>query len=441
MFKSSRERVIWLAITVLLGLELRFDRLSVLERVYKSTFQADSDSLITTTMMDADRGFLDPMLQAAGGDYNSQFGLHGIVMEALSPGAALYGPMRLLTSFFAAAVLATAVVACWRAVGGRAAVVLLALFTLSPWLNAYGASTYWQLWTLLLPILLVLLVWPRLGDGRRKWLRGTALIASLVFFRALCGYEFMSTIVIGIAAAVAFHEFRGRVDRTLLVKLGATMTAGVVGFVAALGLHMLQLTIKYGNAASVLTERVGERTFSPSTLNVMLGWARDQQDPSRSWLVREDSMVGLWGFQMVGYLRDPAIALPAPEFAGFGLLPYGVPIWVFVVLFGILAWQAVRGRGPNPQLQRRLALSAGLGLIGALSWLILAYGHMIHHPHLNAIVFYLPFLPFVFAMIALRVQAFWLRVWPSKRHAGEVPPEASPEHRDEALVLTGVPGR
>lgn len=440
MFRSSRERIAWLAITVLLGLQLRFDRLSVLERVYKQTFQADSDSLITTTMLDADRGLFDPMLQAAGGDYNSQFGLHGIVMEALSPGLALYGVMRLLTSLFAAAVLATVVVACWRAWGGRAAVVLLALFALSPWLNAYGASTYWQLWTLLLPTVLTLLVWPRLGSGRRKWLRGSVLVAALVFVRALCGYEFMSTIVISIAAAVAFHEFRGRIDRTLLVKLGATMVAGVAGFVSAFGVHVLQLVIKYGDA-SVLSERAGERTFSPSTLNVMLGWARNQEDPSRSWLVREDSMVGLWGFQMVGYLRDPAISLPAPEFAGFGLLPYGVPVWVFVALFGLFAWQAFRGRGPNPQLQRRLALSAGLGLLGALSWLVLAYGHMIHHPHLNAIVFYLPFLPFVFAMIALRAQAFWLRVWPPKQAAGRTPAATSAGQRDEELVLAGRDGR
>jgi hypothetical protein len=319
-------------------------------------------------------------------------------------------------------------------------VVLLALFTTSPWLNGYGASTYWQLWTLMLPILMTLLVWPRLGVGRRKWIRGTALIASLVFLRALCGYEFMSTIVIGIAAAVAFHEFRGRVDRILLAKLGATMTAGVAGFVSAFGVHVLQLVIKYGDA-SVLSERAGERTFSPSTLNVMLGWARNQQDPSRAWLVREDSMVGLWGFQMVGYLRDSAIALPAPEFAGLGLLPYGVPVWLFVVVFGILAWQAFRGRGPNPQLQLRLALSAGLGLVGALSWLILAYGHMIHHPHLNAIVFYLPFLPFVFAMIALRIQEVWLRAWPPKR-AGDrirVTPPARP--REDELTLAGVADR
>jgi hypothetical protein len=441
MFRSSRERVAWFAITVLLGLQLRFDRLSVLERVYKSQFQADSDSLITTTMLDADRGLFDPMLQAAGGDYNSQFGLHGIVMEALSPGLALYGVMRLLTSLFAAAVLATAVVACWRACGGRAAVVLLALFTASPWLNAYGASTYWQLWTLLLPILVTLLVWPRLGTGRRTWLRGAALVAAMVFFRALCGYEFMSTIVIGIAAAVAFHEFRGRIDRALLVKLGGIMAASVAGFAAALGVHMLQLVIKYGDAMSVLSERAGERTFSPSTLNVMLGWARNQQDPSRAWLVREDSMVGLWGFQMVGYLRDAAIALPAPEFAGLGLLPYGVPIWMFVLLFGILAWQAFRGRGPNPQLMRRLALSAGLGLLGALSWLALAYGHMIHHPHLNAIVFYLPFLPFVFAMIALRVQAVWLRAWPSKRAGGVIPAPTAAGQREEELSLAGRPDR
>ena len=44
-----------------------------------------------------------------------------------------------------------------------------------------------------------------------------------------------------------------------------------------------------------------------------------------------------------------------------------------------------------------------------MSWLVLAYGHMINHAHIDAIVFYLPFLPFVFAVLALRTQAWWSR--------------------------------
>jgi hypothetical protein len=92
-------------------------------------------------------------------------------------------------------------------------------------------------------------------------------------------------------------------------------------------------------------------------------------------------------------------------------------------------------------LQRRLALSAGLGFVGALSWLILAYGRMIHHPHLNAIVFYLPFLPFVCAMTALRVQEVWLRAWPPKR-AGDRMPFAPPARpREEEPALAGMVDR
>jgi hypothetical protein len=417
LFRSSRERVAWFTMTILLGLELRFDFLGVLENVYKATFQADSDALIQTTMLDANRGLFDPIELTTGGYYNSQFGLHGMVMAAASPGLFMYSAMHLLTAMLTAAVLATAVIACWRAWGGRAAVVLLVLLTVARWFNAFGSSTYWQLWTLLLPLLVPLLVWPRLGSGRRKWLRGGALIAGLIFLKALCGYEYMSTLVIGAAASVAFHEFRGRVDRTLLVKLVGTMAAGVAGFVVALGVHVTQLLILYGDV-SVLDERINERTFSPSTIAVMLGWARNQHDPVRDWMVRDDSVVGLWGFQMVGYLRDPAIALPGSGATGIGPLPYGIPIWIFVVVFAVLAWQAWRGRTGDAQIQRRLALAGGMGLVGAMSWLVLAYGHMIHHPHLNAIAFHLPFLPFVFAMIAMRAQQFWLRVWPGKKSPG-----------------------
>ena len=75
--------------------------------------------------------------------------------------------------------------------------------------------------------------------------------------------------------------------------------------------------------------------------------------------------------------------------------------------------QAFRGRGPDRGVQRRLAVAAGArDCVGALSWLVLAYGHMLFHLHIDAIVFYLPFLPLVFAMIAVRLQTVSLRAWP-----------------------------
>jgi hypothetical protein len=53
-------------------------------------------------------------------------------------------------------------------------------------------------------------------------------------------------------------------------------------------------------------------------------------------------------------------------------------------------------------------------LLGAMSWMILGFGHMIAHPHLDVVVFYLPFLPLVYAVVALRVATVARRVRPGQ---------------------------
>ena len=430
MFRSSRERLAWFALTIFLGLQFRYDPLRVLSPAYKAIFQADSDELVLLSLGDAGRGLFDPMLRPEGDDYTSQFGLQGIVMAAVSPGTTLYGAMRLMTALLLAAVLATAVVACWRAWGGRAAGVLLALLTLSTWLNGFGPSTYWQLWTMLLPTLVPLLVWHRLGEGRRKWLRGGALIAGLVFLKALCGYEYITTVILGATAAVAFHEFRDRVDRRLVVSLAGSVVSGVVGFALAIAVHLGQLLALYGSV-SILSARAGDRTFAPLNGDSYLVWVRAQaeNDHLARWIVEGDSAFGLWAYRMTGYLRDSAIALPGRP--GLALDSYSVPIWVFVLVFLALTWAAFRAPAATSAIQRRLAVAAGISLVGALSWLVLAFGHMVQHPHINAIVFYVPFLPLVFAMIALRLQAVSRRAWPPRDEDAYPPAAEDDDDEDE----------
>ncbi len=409
MLRPTRERLAWLAMTAVLGLEIRFDRLRILNPVYKAAFQLDSDALVRNRMR-APSALLGPLVLPSGQPYLSQFGLQGIVLSAFSPGDLFYGAFRMVTAFLCAAVIATAVIACWRAWGGRAAAVLLALLSLSTWLNVFGASTYWQLWTMFLPTLVPLLAWRHLGTGRKKWWGAGALIAGLVFLKCLCGYEYVTTVILGAVAAVAFHEFRGSVSWRFSARLGAPLLAGLVGFAAALAVHVTQLMAMFGDA-SIIQQRMRERTYAPSDFRWMMWWARHQHDAVWGWLVRKDSMPGLWAFQMAHYLTDSAVALPGPSTTGLGPA-YGIPIWMFIVLFVLLAWQAWRGRQMDAGTQRRLAAAGAIGLVGALSWQVLAYGHMIHHPHLDAIVFYLPFLPIVFAMVALRVETISRRAWP-----------------------------
>lgn len=445
----SRHRysLTWVLLTVVLGLELRYDFLRVLDPVYKAGFQTDSDSLVFSALASPTRPWWGTLMYPTGERYTSQFGLQGMVMALLSPGTELYGLFRVVTAGLAGAVLAAAVVAAWRAWGGRAATILLVLLATSYWLNAFGPSTYWQLWTLLLPGLVPLLVWHRLGEGRRKWLRGGALIAAVVFLKCLCGYEYISTILLSAAAGVAFHELRGRLDLRLLRTVVGACLAGLVGFVAALAINIVQLIALDGTAENIWA-RVVSRTFQPAeNLQLVFDLDRSWHDPVWGWLIaHSDNPFRLWLFQAIHYLTSPAVDVPNRSFIGLGPgAPYELPVWLFIVIWALLAVQAVRGRQADAALQRRLAVAAGIGLAGGASWLLLAYGHMMFHLHIDAIVFYLPFLPLLYAMIAVRLQTVSLRAWPYRSkarpqsvwHTDALPPAAPRRDQD----LSGVGNR
>jgi hypothetical protein len=289
-------------------------------------------------------------------------------------------------------------------VSNGAGLCLLILLTLSTWLNAFAVSLYWQVWTLLLPTLLALLLWP--WSRRRVPWAGYALIAAAVFLKALCGYEFITTVILGATAAVCFHELHGRVDARLLRVAALATAAGIAGFLAGMLLHVVQLEVIYGNATAI-QDRGGVRTFSPGDLGPQVADIRPVSGPVVSWLLDVSEPLGIWVHRMAGYVMDPAVASPGG--AGFGPAQH-LPVWFFASAYLLLVWRMLRP-GTRPRravpeseadLERRLALGAGVGLVGAMSWLVLAYGHMVNHPHIDAIVFYVPFLPFCFALLVVR---------------------------------------
>lgn len=388
----------WLLLWLALTWELVRDPLRILKPTFKQGFQADSEYIVIVTMS-LDRALLDPMVQYVGEPYSSQFGLQGIVAAALSDGTALVAGFHWVTAGLLALCLVAATAAVQRTMGWVAAAVLLVLLVLTPVTNAFAPNLYWQLWTMLLPTVAPLLLWPRLGAGRGRWVWGGLLVAALVMLKALCGYEFITTVILGAVAAVAFHEFRDRFDRRLLARLSLPLLSGIAGFGAALVVHQVQLRSFLGDGAAV-EGRAGERTFSPSNLDELARNARPVAGPLTRWLIDHVEPLGLWVFGMEHYLGEPALALPAR--LGFGPVPYGIPIWLLVLVAGWLVVSAFRRPGASA-VERRLAVATVVALSAGLSWLVLGFGHMVNHHHVDSVVFALPFLPFAYALVGLRV--------------------------------------
>jgi hypothetical protein len=313
-------------------------------------------------------------------------------MALFSPGDALLGFYRWTTALLLATVFVLAARALAKRVSLVAGLALLMLLALSPWMTAFGPSIYWQPWTLLLPTLLPLLLWPRLR--LRGWWPPLLMIAGAVMLKALCGYEFITTVILGATAGACYHEYRGRFDLRLLKAAASTVAVGIAGFAAAMAVHAVQLWLVTGSL-SALGIRARQRTFGPDEFGALVADVRPRLG-SLGWLFDLNEPLALWLYFMRGYLFEAGVSTPTVG----GLPATRVWIGMFCLFYLVTAlWLWRRRREGVVRVEERLAVATGIGLVGALSWLVLAYGHAINHAHLDAIVFYIPFLPFCYSLL------------------------------------------
>lgn len=381
-------------------------------------FQADSQALVerktvdvaATRRMEPGAGFLrrstefaerrlagstDWWATADSELYRSQFGLQGLVatvaqrVSPLPPAETcriLEGVTGALLALGLAVYLRDV-----RAHGGSAAGWLgLAFLLFAPALILGGRNLYWVPITQLAPMIV----------AHRCYFAGRSAtppngqvaiwVGAAVFLKCLCGYEFitgilLSTVVVVMAAVVA-GRLRGfsRVTRALVV----VSLAGLCGFALAMLLHWIYIRALTGSA---------EAAFGS-----IFGRAVSHIAATDSGGAPVKYQAGLTGvvLMVTKYLSLPGVFLGMN--VPFGEKRYelvsmsfaGVAACLGIVTGTILAltrdWRRACGA--------LAVLLAGLGC--AISWLLCAHGHALNHFHLDSMAF-LPFLASVPLSLAL----------------------------------------
>jgi hypothetical protein len=384
---SRRERaLLFLAFTALLHLSFGRAALDVLGLTREPLLGFESSLVLERMRSAAEVPPLFPL-----GEYRSQFGLQGVCLAAavrafdLDPDRFAY-----LAAQGACLLTAAAFAAFFASVAGRmgrtAAWAGALLTALSPTLPAFALSLYWLPPLMFAPFLAAWLAYPACaGSRRREWgLAGG--VGLLVAVKALCGYEYISAVVLGPSAAVLYHQLsavppgRARLRPHFTLLLG-----GVAGFALAFGLHLAQHVFLTGDGLAVIRARTefhatGDPTYDQ--LERAMPWARLHVLPE--WLEgRLPEKVSLPVNCFLHYFLDDAV-VGSP-----GRLGGRVPVWALAALaVGARLW---RGGVSGPV--RGLAGALPLALAASLSWQVLARAHMCIHFHLNPVVFYLPFLP------------------------------------------------
>lgn len=322
--------------------------------------------------------------------YKSQFGLQGkiycLAADILYPTVgyeALYYLFRIAASGLFAAVVWLILAALKTRYGFLFSAVFGAVTFLSPWIVNFSGNLYWVPFTWFVPMLLGL-VWLE-HEKLRPFVYPLFFIA--IFVKCLCGYEYISTIMMGgimflLVEWVMYKEKRPELLRGV-VWIGV---ASVAGFLAACAVH--GSILGEGNIPRGLmmikTELVDKRTY---------GNAADF-DPS---LTRSLNASVFDVLKLYFWKR------------GIHFLSGKMMLLLTVVTSALLFVQRRYLRMKN---DFELCLFV-VTLLSTLSWFVLAKAHSFVHPHINFVLFYFGWVQvcvYVLCRTALRLTKYDLKL-------------------------------
>ena len=298
--------------------------------------------------------------------------------------------MSLLLALVAAAIFFSAQRSLGPPVGDIACV--LAAFT--PVFVKFAPSLYWVAFLLLTPFAIVWCFGPLATTrARRGWL--VLAVGLAVYLKSLCGYEYITTVILSPIAAAWFHQHRvGDRLRRKAAAAVALVGAGLAGFALAVATHATQIeSVLHEDGLAAIRDRAAARTTGSTASEI------PEAESGRS---RSEFALACFS----KYLFQRALSAPALLGGWAG----SVPLLAVIVAAGLFILAAFVRRGGRLVEVGALAGALALALVAGVSWQLLAVNHMCVHRHLNLIVFAVPFLPVAFIAIGftLRRAGRWL---------------------------------
>ncbi len=292
------------------------------------------------------------------------------------------------------------------------------LLALSPWLVVFSVNLFWLLPLLLTPLWFA---WTWYDKLRLKPAVFFVVLGLLFMVKFLAGYEYASTLAIGTLSPVVWHELhKKRKWRDIVRRCALVLVSAAVGFLCAFSINLAQAAHETGGLGKgyrVIYERAKLRTYAAVDPNIGAGimnqlkllkpldyeffeWnlhLTNHISASKTDRVWQNAVV------LYQYIAAPAITTPV-AFA----FPYNVifaSTGTFMVVIASICIARYRKFRKKFAYKEPLLFSTLIALVGGFSWLVVGYGHSFIHTHINSIIFYLPFLPQAYVVIAQELQA------------------------------------
>lgn len=302
--------------------------------------------------------------------YKSQFGLQGHVFRVLSRFAGVRA-LRSLCAAAMAAVVMGIVLIVRRKYNARMAGCFYVTFWLSPWVVNLAANLYWMEFTWFLPMLLGLVcAWKWEHRVCRLLCYGGAFLGVMV--KCLCGYEYVSAVMVGMVAfpladlACALAGREKKRARQLFLSTFFMGLCALAGFAAALLAHaQLKGGGDLGMGLRLIMEQDVLRRTSGGDMNLFepVYWA--------SFNASVPETLHLY----LQFQTQIITGLPGNLFPLLCILPLAV----FAV-----DWH--RGRLSIRDISLYVVFA-----LASVSWLVLAKSHSYIHTNLNFVLWYFGF--------------------------------------------------
>ncbi|MDF2946602.1 MAG: hypothetical protein K0S51_1281 [Bacillales bacterium] len=340
---------------------------------YVETFQADSEGIVTTTIINSitnasnTGGF---MLLPDGRLYISAYGIQGKIFSLFALGDnfdVYFKVLKYTVGFMFAATLSLFLQSIKREFGKITFFVTLIGIITSPWLILFSLNLYWVIFLSFLPFVIT---WRYYNEIKFRYY--CFFIVFLFFIKSLCGYEYITNISLSCLIPIIYYELNKETHfKEILKKCAITFVSTIFGFILALGLHLVQGYNHFGSlqeAIKVISQRGTARSFG-DTLGKEISFFNDF-------------------ITLLKYFKLPASFTAVSQFTLF------VVFMLIIIYFFINKSKFVK----ESKLVN-LVIVCFISLIATFSWVVIAQGHMRYHLHINSIIFYIPFNLMLFVTI------------------------------------------
>jgi hypothetical protein len=342
--------------------------------------------------------------------YNSAIDFQGVIFS-ISEAIFDFGPksnlliFQYLTALLTAVVLSLIVWWIYSQIGFLASLFAAGFILFSEWITLFGGSIYWSLWSIYLPFV-VMIYWLDRSQSRDL---GGGYLFLIVYLTMLTktlfnGFEYITTVLIMSFCPLIYYAFIGHWQLIALCKKGfCVATAEFFAVLTALVVLIIQNAFVFGDigkAINYIDYSLEKRSIgNPGAF---------AGDPSLVRSLQAETLPVLKEYVLGRALRFNFEYL-GMYIPGWRLKNIDISYLVVFIIFIIFSFLFFVFKKTDAYKESKLpwfVVTMWLSLVAPLSWFVIFKAHSYLHPHLNFIVWQMPFTLLGFGMCGAITQSF-----------------------------------